>query len=330
MPGFTFEICGLPISFSTEADGLLAIYADYFRYYRTVSAPSCSVLQFSLQLFPSLPMPETLRAANTTFLTQSGPISFWRTQEQGREQFYFQTDTTHFCVDPTRGQATGLIAAAALAAPHLLANTYTFVALLLLLRWQRRYHLHTAAVISPHAEVQLICGAQRAGKSTLTTALALSGWQAISDDGILLQADGEGAVEAYAFRRDFHVAAELLETWPELSPELSRHNYFDRACIDGLERFQTNQLAAQPFSHASHVIFPHITGAPKSRLEPMSPSEALHRLIEQSQFFPLWSTHTQEQMRLLTALVKNASCLQLYAGTDIWHDPHCAGELLAR
>lgn len=329
MSVFAFEICGLPILLATASQSLLAIYADYFRYYCAAASPNTPSLKISLKLLPALPAPETLRPATAEFLAASGPVSFWRGQARGREQFFFQTNLTCFRVEPARGRAIGLISAAALNSPHILANTYTFIVLLLLLRAQGRYHLHTAAVVSPAEVLHLICGAQRAGKSTLTAALGVAGWQAIADDGILLQATAQGQVEAYAFRRDFHLAAELLRNWPELRAAVSRHNYFDRACIDGLAFFQTERLAQLPFSHGPRVIFPHLTGEPESWLEPLPPGEAMQRLIEQSQFFPLWPTHTQEQMRLLAVLVKNATFLRLHAGTDLWHNPHFAATLLA-
>ncbi len=329
MSVFAFEICGLPVALSTSSDSLLQIYSDYFRYYRSDAHLSQPLLKLSLKLAKSLPTQASFVPAGAEFLAQSGLVSFWRWQHQEREQFYFCTDITCFRVEPQRGHAIGFVSEAALQTPHILANTYTFVILLLLLRWHGRYHLHTAAVVSPRESLHLICGAPRAGKSTLTTALAVSGWQAISDDGILLQASSTGRVEAYAFKRDFHIAAELLQKWEGLGKAISRHNYFDRSCVNALELFSVEHLANQPFTKATRVILPQITGEKKSWLEPMSPSEAMQRLIEQSMFFPLWHKHTQRQIALLTALVKDASFLRLHAGTDIWENPACAGELLA-
>ncbi len=263
-------------------------------------------------------------------MAQVGQVRLWRWQDRGRDQFFFQTDITFFRVEPQRGHAIGFIAESALQSPHLLANTYTFAILLLLLRWHGQYHLHTAAVVSPRESLHLIGGAQRAGKSTLTAALAVSGWQAISDDGILLQASHQqGQAKAYAFKRDFHIAAELLQKWRGLRQAVSRHNYFDRACVDALDLFQVKALAELPFTRVARVIFPQITNVTQSRLELMPPGEAIHRLIEQSMFFPLWRDHTQKQVSLLTALVKEATFLRLLAGTDIWENPTCAGELLA-
>ena len=321
VPVFSFQICGLPVSLATSSALLLKLYADYFRYYSSPlpreAVRTTVPLKLQLTLTPLLPAQEKLIPTDAEFIAQSGQVSFWRGQKRGREQFFFHTDITFFRVEPERGHAIGFISAAALQSPHLLANTYTFVILLLLLRWHGRYHLHTAAVISPRESLHLICGAPRAGKSTLTTALAVSGWQAISDDGILLQATEQGQAAAYAFKRDFHIAAELLRKWKGLRQAVSRHNYFDRACVDALDFFQTKPLAELPFTRATRVIFPQITGEAKSRLESLQPSEAIHRLIEQSMFFPLWSEHTQKQMTLLAAFVKEASFLRLLAGMDI-------------
>jgi hypothetical protein len=327
VPTFHFQLCGLPVSLSTSSSSLFQLYADYFRYYpRPLAKPAAASLQFRLQIRNS-PPPDKWLPAEAELLSHVGQVRFWRHPQ--REQFYLQTATTLFRVDPQRGRTVGLLSEAALHAPNLLANTYTFVALLLLLRWHARYHLHTAAVVSPREQLHLICGGQRAGKTTLTTALGVSGWQPISDDGVLLQANEQGKAQMVAFKRDFHIATELLQHWPALQHVPSRHAYFDRSCIDGLRLFKARALADQPFTRVERVLFPIITGEPESHLEPLPPSEALRQLIEQSVFFPLWPQHTARQMQLLTALMKDTAFYRLHAGTDIWANPQRAVELLA-
>lgn len=273
-------------------------------------------------------LPDKINFQCAKLISQAGIVEFWRTSEQSRERFYLKTNVSIFRLTPEIGRVVGIISAAALQSPNLLVNTYTFAALQLMLRRFQRYHLHTAAVISPGKKLHLICGGQRAGKTTLTTALGVAGWQPISDDGVLLQEREPEKPCLQAFKRDFHLTSELLQQWPELRHVTSRHDYQDRSCINGLELFATEKLADDFFAHVDSIIFPTITDEPESRLEAISASAALPLLMEQSMYFPLWQEHTKLQIKLLAELVQDTSCFRLLAGRDIWENPHCAAVLL--
>lgn len=329
MHTLNFHISAIPLSLRTHAESLFAIYQNYFRYYQTSTIPCPQSPQLlRLKLIAELPEQSSCLPPSAKLLSQIGELEFWEAERRGHTQYFLRTNVTLFRIEPMRGKIVGLIAKDALSFPNLLANTYTFTAILLLLRWHARYHLHTAAIISPRENLYLICGAQRAGKTTLTTALGVSGWQAISDDGVLVQADENGSARVQAFKRDFHIAAELLQKWEALRSTSSLHNYFDRACINGLELFGAKDLANEFFTKVDYVIFPQIADSPQSSLAPLAPSEALHRLIGQSMFFPLWTEHTRQQMSWLTQLVKSAKFFQLQAGTDIWENPLRAAKIL--
>ncbi len=329
MHTLNFHISEIPLSLRTHAESLFAIYQNYFRYYQLSVIPcSQSPQLLRLKLIAELPPQSSYLPPDAKLLSQIGELQFWEAEKRSHTQYFLRTNVTLFRVEPARGKLVGLIAKDALHSQNLLANTYTFTAILLLLRWQARYHLHTAAIISPQEKLYLICGAQRAGKTTLTTALGVSGWQAISDDGILVQADDQGLARLQAFKRDFHIAADLLQKWEALRNTASLHNYFDRACINGLELFGARNLADELFTKVDYVIFPQITDAPQSALTPLAPSEALHRLIGQSMFFPLWTEHTRQQISWLTQLVKSTEFFQLRAGTDIWENPLSAARVL--
>lgn len=328
---FSFEISQIPVQLTLDSSILFDLYRDYFRYYRPVVSASPDThnrLAFRLKLKSPLPSVEPIIPSGAELLSKIGVIEFWRARIHRRQYFFFKTNVTLFRVNPEQGRVVGWIFEEALKSPNLLANTYTFAALLLLLRWRGIYHLHTAASISPQKNLLLICGAQRAGKSTLATALGISGWHTISDDGVLLQSDEQGRARWQAFKRDFHLAAELLTGWESLRNIKSRHNYYDRACLDGLDLFDAKNLADGYFSQIDRVVFPSITNLPESRLEPISPSEAIRLLITQSMFFPLWPEHTQRQLQMLTSLLKPTRFYRLQAGTDLWKNPLIAGRLL--
>lgn len=314
---------------------LLSLCQSYFRFYREVALddlpPSHLPLKFHLKLVTSTASLERLIPAGAEFVGQQEITTIWKTSRRGREQFYFHFHFGNalFRVEPASGYIVGLISPDALQAPHLMVNTYVFMTLMLALRGRGVYHLHTAAALSPEQRLTLICGGQRAGKTTLVTALGIAGWHPISDDGVVLRVTAQGTAELHAFKRDFHLAAALLQQWEALRQVEVRYFYHDRACLDGLTFFNAAPFREATFTQVDQVLFPEITGEKHSRLEPLPKSEALRRLIGQSMFFPLGREQTQTQFALLTALMKDASFYRVCAGTDLWGDPYQAGVILS-
>ena len=326
-----FDICGLTVSVATPDSYLLSLCQTYFRFYQQTSSRfSASTIRINLIPVSSSTDLAQYLPQDAEFVGQQEITTVWKNRRCGQERYYFHFTFGNalFRVEPERGQIVGIISPNALEWPHLMVNTYVFMTLMLALRWRGLYHLHTAAVLAPSQGLTLICGGQRAGKTTLTTALGIAGWHPLSDDGVVIKANDQGQPEMQAFKRDFHLAAALLQQWPSLRQIEARYFYYDRACVDGLSLFQTEALASQTFTQVERVIFPQVSGEMNSRLAPMPTNEAMQRLIGQSMFFPLGRTHTQTQMALLTTLVKNTRCYRLFAGTDIWENPHRAVELL--
>lgn len=343
MPAITLAICGNQISISARAPRFIHLFADYFRYYQpqiqsSVAAESLlagdhPALKIELKFRHELPPREVLIPSTAELFSQTGVVSMWRdnraasANDAARGQFFFHLGVAAFRADIETGCAVGLVTPQALEYPHILANTYALFALLLLLRSRKLYHLHAAAIISPADELWLICGAQRAGKTTLTTALGLSGWRPISDDSLLVGRD-ENSAWLTPLRKYFHVGDELLHRWPQLAEITRHHQYLDRTCVGGLEFFNTRQLAEKKFRRIDHVVLPQIVNQPLSRLEPLAKSAALLRLAEQSMFFQLWRDHTAEQWQSLKDLTADAACHRLFSAADVLADPEAASKVL--
>ncbi len=353
MPAVTLAICGNQLSISARAPRLIRLFADYFRYYNPQIISSTDTpnpladnppaLQIELKMRDALPPRERLIPPSAELFSQTGIVSLWR--ETGRKEsairnpqsaiaevegrFFFHLGVAAFRVDVETGRAIGLVTPQAMEYPHILANTYTLFALLLMLRTRRLYHLHAAAIVSPDDKLWLICGAQRAGKTTLTTALGLAGWRPISDDSLLIGRDEESAWLT-PFKKYFHIGDELLRRWPQLEGIQRHHQYLDRTCTGGLEFFGTRELAETKFRRIDHIVLPQIVNEQVSRVEPLARSEAMLRLAEQSMFFQLWRDHTARQWQWLNELAANAKCHRLFSGADALADPHTAARILDR
>ncbi|MEP7341063.1 MAG: hypothetical protein ABI977_25255, partial [Acidobacteriota bacterium] len=303
---------------------LVSLFQDVVRS-TLLSSPA---LQIELKTRDELPPRETLIPPSAELFSQTGVVSLWKEEASPvGQRFYFHLGVAAFRVEVETGRATGLVTPRAMEYPHILANTYALFALLLLLRTRRLYHLHAAAIVSPDDELWLICGAQRAGKTTLTTALGLAGWRPVSDDSLLIGGD-EDSAWLMPLKKYFHVGDELLRRWPQLEDIRRHHQYLDRTCTGGLEFFGTRELAETKFRRIDHIVLPQIVNEQVSRVEPLARSEALLRLAEQSMFFQLWRDRTAEQWQWLNELAATAACHRLFSAADVMADPAAAARLL--
>ncbi|MDX2033537.1 MAG: hypothetical protein SF339_22865 [Blastocatellia bacterium] len=329
MSALELAIGHVPIIITARSPFLVRLFADYFRYYdpRVVARSGHSDgVWLDLQVRRELPR-ERLFPAGAELISQTGVVRLLRERTASGERYYFDLEGVAFRVDPAENRATGLVTEEALRYPHILANTYALFALLLLLRARGQYHLHAAAVVSPRDELWLICGAPRAGKTTLATALGLAGWRPISDDSLLVS-HADGHPRLTAFRKYFHIGDALFERWDALQ-SLARHRRnLDRTCAEALEFFGTRPLAERVFDRVDHLLLPQISAESHSRLEPLPRSQALLKYAEQSMFFQLWPEHTERQWNALTALTRGATCHRFLSGPDILADPARAAEML--
>lgn len=73
--------------------------------------------------------------------------------------------------------------------------------------------LHAAAVVDPRGRGWLICGASRAGKTSLTLGLVLEGWRWLSDELALFDRDDTGTI--LGFPRNFNLKETSFPIFPE-------------------------------------------------------------------------------------------------------------------
>ncbi len=330
MPTIEFTLAAVPIRLTSNSSELTDLLATYFRYYQPrlvneaqTDKQSTNPLILKLDFCDVLPARQTLLTPNAALFSHTGVIQLWH----DAEVFFFEMGAAAFFVEPEVSRATGYLTPAALAYPRIVANTYTMLALMLLLRARSVYHLHAAAVLTPGGKLCVIPAAPRAGKTTLATALGLAGWQPVSDDSLLLEA-GDAPSNLMPLRKEFHLDEQLLVRWPDLARAEVRQRYLGRACVEALEYFGTVVLAERQYTQIDYVIVPQISGELHSRLELLSPSEALLRLAEQSMFLQLWRDHTARHFAALVALMQSAQAYQLWCGTDVLEDPHAAAAVL--
>lgn len=339
MPAIDLSLAGIPLRIETSTDRLATLFIEYFRYHLTppangggaaipVSGEGRVEVRLELSEVARLPAEDSFVPAGASLITRAGVLGLWEEpRAAGGSIYHLHAGAAAYLIDPAGGKVTGLVGPDAFVMPEILANTWTLFPLLLLLRWRGCYHLHAAAVVSPRGGLWLICGSQRSGKTTLTTALGLAGWRPISDDSLFLgETDGGWRLEP--LRRSFHLGNGLLDRWSGLASIGRRQGYLDRTCVDGLEFFGSLDLARRGYAEVEGILMPEVTGEPRSRLESVLPGRGLLRLGEQSVYLQLWPRETARHWRLLSAIAREAGAWWYGSGLDLLDDPLTASRLL--
>jgi hypothetical protein len=192
----------------------------------------------------------------------------------------------------------------------------------LILRREGRLDLHAAAV-SPGADAGglLIVGPKGVGKSSLTVALALSGWAFYSDDHVLTWLD-HGHVSVAGLRGPLFLAPDAAARLPghlakgQEVPSLGKRMFQPEALFPG-QRLAQGRIAA--------VVFPERSSAGVSTLERLRSVDCFQRLLALSPF--LAADPSARPCIDVARGIADLPAFALGAGPDLL-DPKRADELL--
>ncbi|HEY6157082.1 MAG TPA: hypothetical protein VIV88_06485 [Gemmatimonadales bacterium] len=194
--------------------------------------------------------------------------------------------------------------------PEAAADLYAMLTIsaALLLAGLGRALVHAAAVVAPDGRAWLLAGDARAGKSTTGATLASGGWRYLSDAQVVLSARGDG-VEVEGWLRPFHLDGAGGERREVAAAELG---------LGGWRR--TAPLAG--------AIFPTVVPAEPTLLTPLSPADALARLVRQTPWLQAYRLTAPAVLALLTRVVA-AGAFSLRLGHDTYRDPVRLGASLS-
>ncbi len=185
------------------------------------------------------------------------------------------------------------------------------------------FDLHSGAVVPPgETRALLVAGPSGSGKSTLTAKLAASGWSYLSDDTLLLRNDVSG-VEVIGLREFFALTHTTLATLPAMrttAPGDSRKERFTPQ-----EFFSGQQIeSAKP----EVILFSTITREPVSRLQKLSQSETMSRLLKLCPWAVYDTISAGDHLTVLGRLARETVGFGILAGTDLLQDPQLASDLV--
>ena len=198
---------------------------------------------------------------------------------------------------------------------------FFLLGLLMLLRPLGRYGLH-ACGLERYGTGLLLVGASGSGKTTTSLNLMRQGWRYLSDDAVLLTERADSTVQASAFRQGFSCTPETLEHFPELS---SSSEFGD----PGGKRVVYPDGSFTSTCIPSLIVFPHLS-AGETRLRPLTASQSLIRLCQQSAGIMTDTAVSQGQLKVLRTLVGQARSLELQLGQDALANPGLTDTLISQ
>lgn len=198
---------------------------------------------------------------------------------------------------------------------------FFLLGLLMLLRPLGRYGLH-ACGLERQGRGLLLVGSSGSGKTTTSLNLIRQGWRYLSDDAVFLEARAE-SIRVSAFRRGFSCTPQTLEYFPELGGSQEFGDPDGKRVVYPEDNFGTFTQACIP----SLIVFPRVTAEEVTRLYPLTSAHSLIRLCQQSAGIMTDTAVSQQQLRVLEALVGQTQSFELRLGRDALENPVLLGSL---
>jgi hypothetical protein len=243
---------------------------------------------------------------------------------------YLEVEGSLVAVDPPGLAAVEVWIQERVAMPSPALTRVVTYALAAALRRSRLFELHSAALVDPaQGQGVLIIGPSGSGKSTLAVHLAAAGWPFLTDDVLLLRSEGS-RVSAWPLRRCFAVTAD---TWYS-SPLLQQRTPLDYTGTLPTDKklFAPHRVflsAFREFCIPERLFFTEVTGGEDTHFQPLSPAEAMARLIRMSP----WSCYDRgsaaEHLATLSGLIRQSRAYGLLAGKDMLNSETAAARITA-
>ena len=237
--------------------------------------------------------------------------------------FFLACGASGLDLDLVRGVGTGYLDERFFSKSVYHQREFFLLSLLMLLRPRGLYGLHANGLTSEHGDV-LIIGASGSGKTTLTLSLVRAGWRYGSDDATLLF-DAEEGVQALAFRHGFSCTNETLARFPELKEAPLLYYAQGKRVLDISAAFGDSFA---PSCRPRLLLFPQVAPQETSRLEPLSPTDALVGLMQGSAGIMTDKVVSKVQLGVLKKLVEGSRAYRLLSGRDVLEDPESVSQTL--
>jgi hypothetical protein len=188
------------------------------------------------------------------------------------------------------------------------------------------FELHAAACAYEDSGY-LLLGASGSGKTTAMLSLIASGWSYLSDDAMVVSAEGEGRISAHALRRSFSLKPDHLERRPELAACATE-------CVPGTNKRRLDPRQVWPEQYApvanpKFIIACNVVDDETTRLTPISRAEALARLVGSTPWLMFDRATAPTHLEVFRSLAASCRSFKLSAGRELFRNGELVASLIA-
>jgi hypothetical protein len=306
----SYNFHGLHLRISADPAVATAVYARFAAFARGERGDPALTFTFDCvrEDEDGIPAP-SLDAVRPVYDSAMGAVLY----ADALDQLIIQSaDGVYAVCDPARGATRVVIPPSLVEQSWLLSHPLVTIPLIEMLKRCGRFSVH-AAGLAIDGRGLLFPGTSGAGKSTLTLALVRAGLGFLGDDMLFLAHEADGP-RVLAFPDEIDVTDSTVQLFPELADVLTAPKApgWPKHQVRAPERFGVPIVwSCKP----AVLVFPHVAGTARSRLEPMDRMEALLELAPNVLLTAPQAA--QAHLDALAALVETCACYRLETGRDL-------------
>jgi len=331
----SFDIHGVRVRVETEFTVLAEGVADLLRRFPGASPEGAEVLQMTyrngatsvgrLDTRPGLRDERVFSSSWDTTIDLTGRLGIRLDVYRQDGQLLFDYHRHGFLrLDTGTGVLDGHLVEPIDLHPAVLASFFFMLPLSKLLACRGLHMIHAAA-LERNGKGVMIPGMSGSGKTTCCVSLIRAGYRCLSDDKPFLRDHG-GRIALLAFPERIDVTERTISFFPELgaaSQGTLRTGYRKRQFHPEALYPGSSGDVAQPVV----ILFPRISGEPRSRVEKLSKRAGFEALLPLS-LVALDRETSARRFDLLARLVEGADCYRLSFGRDVLELPRLIDSLL--
>ncbi|HEX5720960.1 MAG TPA: hypothetical protein VF179_32710 [Thermoanaerobaculia bacterium] len=237
--------------------------------------------------------------------------------DDDRDLLYLRQGTLSALCEPAAGRVRFSVPSITGEDLWILSHPLLSVPMMELLKRRGLFGVHAAGA-DLEGRALVLAGTSGSGKSTLSVALARAGFGFLGDDTLFLD-DCRGVLRVLAFPDEIDLTEESVSFFPDLQLAPPPAGWRKRQL-----RAAETRIVWE--STPSLLVFPRVSGRPRSELREIDPGEALLELAPNVLLTEPVSS--QAHLDALAGLARASRCYRLETGTDLDEAVHLLRELM--
>ena len=236
--------------------------------------------------------------ARTVYEPPAGEVVY----DDGRDLLYLRQGSMSVLCEPAAGRVRFSASSTEGEDLWFLSHPLLSVPMMELLKRRGLFGVHAAGA-SLDGRALVLAGTSGSGKSTLSVALARAGFGFLGDDTLFLRGN-----QILAFPDEIDLTEESVSFFPDLQLAPAPAGWRKR-------QLRADETRIVWESEPAVLVFPRVSGRPRSELRPIDAGEALLELAPNVLLTEPASS--QSHLDALAGLARTSRCYRLETGTDL-------------